>query len=228
MKNRSILSAWQFRIGAGLVLLAALLGMVVHLGNTQPEDQHILTEFIEHRTQGATVFLTAVTNAFSPTGTILMSFALAFGTWIWTKNWTRAVYILSSVAGASIITLVLKQIFQRDRPPLIDQVVREVDFGFPSGHTTGVAALAFSVGVVLTVSMTSRLTRLIVWVVCAAFIPLVAGSRLYLGVHWFTDTIGGACVGVGTALALSLMLRSAGMWPGKAKDRGTGSHASGL
>jgi undecaprenyl-diphosphatase len=217
MKTQRILTSWQFLVGLGLIVLAVLMGVIVHSGVTQAEDQLVLLEFMEHRSTRATTIMAAVTNAFSPLGTILISVVLAAAAWLWSKNWTRAAYVLGSVAGASLITIILKQLFQRSRPPLLDQLVREVDFGFPSGHTTGIAALAFSVGVVVSMSVTSRLGRVIIWVVAAGFIPLVAGSRLYLGVHWFTDTIAGACVGVGTALALSVMLRSAGRWPRRAR-----------
>ena len=69
------------------------------------------------------------------------------------------------------------------------------DFGsFPSGHVANAATIAVTIGVIVPIVW--------VWIAGAAYTVLMALSRTYLGVHWFTDTVGGLLVGAGVALLL--------------------------
>ena len=73
-------------------------------------------------------------------------------------------------------------------------------FSFPSGHTTS----SFACATVIAVMSTSR--RAGVAAVC--FAVLVAFSRLYLGVHWPTDILGGIVIGVLSGLLVTWVWRA--------------------
>ena len=75
---------------------------------------------------------------------------------------------------------------------------------FPSGHVTSVAALATAL-VVLLVRVPRR-PRLVL--ACSAFLMMsvVAMGVIGAGMHHFSDTVGGAAVGIGTVLATALIL----------------------
>src|SRR5205085_11764324 len=60
---------------------------------------------------------------------------------------------------------------------------------FPSGHTATACALAFIIG------MRRRRWAALVWALAAA----VAFSRIYLGLHWPTDVLGAAAIGIGSS-----------------------------
>jgi membrane-associated phospholipid phosphatase len=60
-------------------------------------------------------------------------------------------------------------------------------FGFPSGHT----ALAFAVAAVLHPLLPPR-ARWVVWLLAGA----VGLARMYVGVHWPMDVVGGAALGL--------------------------------
>lgn len=75
---------------------------------------------------------------------------------------------------------------------------------FPSGHSTQAAAAYTAIAVLLAQRVGTRAHRALVYsaaVLCAA---LVGVSRLYLGVHWFTDVSASWLLGVGWALTVQV------------------------
>ena len=106
-----------------------------------------------------------------------------------------AALLAISIPAAAVIT-------ERLLKPLIGGT--SWGYPFPSGHVTGVVALATALTVLI--ARAPRPLRLVL--ALTAF--LIAGS-VALGVigaqmHHFSDTIGGAAVGIGTVLAVALIL----------------------
>lgn len=198
--------------GIALIGLAVLLGVLVHGGFLRSGDAAMLDEFVENREPIFTTGLTFVTNLFSPLGTIVISLIVAVVAGLWSQRWRFALFVALSVGLSAALTAGLKILFQRDRPPELTRLVTETNFSFPSGHSTGIASLALATAWILTLLLRQRTSRNVIWLVAAvwtvaaALIPLVAGSRLYLGVHWFTDITAGIMIGLSTTLILTLML----------------------
>ncbi|QIN81281.1 phosphatase PAP2 family protein [Rubrobacter tropicus] len=123
-----------------------------------------------------------------------------------------AVLLLVSTAGGIFLTTVLKGVFRRARPEIIDSGYTAGFYSFPSGHAT--VAVGFYGALTLILAYRSRgLAR---WAVVSLGIVLVLSigfSRLYLGVHYPTDVIAGFLaaplwlVSVGTVYVLWLSAR---------------------
>ena len=115
---------------------------------------------------------------------------------IWRRPWLL-VLLLASDFVADGLSLALRQAIGRDRPPLVypepKTLVAVPHTGaFPSGH----ASSAFACATVL--AWASPRLRIPAFVLAAA----IAWSRVYVGVHWPLDVLGGAVLGVLVAIAL--------------------------
>jgi membrane-associated phospholipid phosphatase len=114
-------------------------------------------------------------------------------------------------AWFDVPSLALNQLFQRARPPHHEIAVNL--WAYPWGHSAVAASL------VVVTALLVRRRRL--WIVGALYVISMGFSRMYLNVHWFTDVLGGAAVGLAVGLALwaavgavrSLVLRRGGRNP---------------
>ena len=96
----------------------------------------------------------------------------------------------------------LKAIFIRPRPEEWTRIVEETNYSFPSGHAMSSAALAFAL---IVVTWRTR-WRWPVVVVMALYTMMIGLTRLYLGVHYPTDIIGGWFVSAAWVAIVVLML----------------------
>jgi undecaprenyl-diphosphatase len=103
------------------------------------------------------------------------------------KRWREATFALVSFGGSALLNMGTKQFFARDRPDLWESIVTEESFSFPSGHAMGSMTLAVAV----TMLAWRTRWRWPVTVVAMTFALLVGISRVYLGVHYPSDIIGG-------------------------------------
>ena len=118
--------------------------------------------------------------------------------------------ILCAVAIGFILTnVILKNVIERARPFeninsdfyrwwLGADAVNESGFSFPSGHTT--ATTAFAVAIFLTTNK-----KYSCWILILPI--LMASSRIYLMVHYFSDCVGGLVVGSISALLSYLIIK---------------------
>ena len=105
--------------------------------------------------------------------------------------------VISLVVGLGFVHLI-KSLVPRDRPsnlPWAHPMEAHLHGSFPSGHTT----VAFCVATTL-ILLTRGTPHRWMGVVAAMCAPFVGLSRIYRGVHWPTDVLGGACLGIAGAL----------------------------
>lgn len=133
--------------------------------------------------------ITHLGGAFVVTGIFLAAaYVLSRG-----RPWAHALGLIIALGGSVLSAEVLKSALQFERPDTVLWAVKAFDYGFPSMH----AAAAMALYGYLAWYVYERAPR---WKVpaflCAATIILAVGfTRMYLGIHWPIDVIGGFLLG---------------------------------
>lgn len=154
-------------------------------------DRQITTWFRAHATPEVTRWMLLVTHAHGTLGVSLMGVALALY-----FSWRRARYWLLTLAvvlpGGMLLNVVLKQIFRRDRPSLDDPLLTLLTYSFPSGHVTG-SALFYGVLAAFCASRAKTwVARMFIFGTACLLVIAVGVTRIYLGVHYFSDVVAAA------------------------------------
>ncbi len=106
--------------------------------------------------------------------------------------------ILIPVAGfLTLVNTALKLAINRPRPSadLVHVLSREQDNGFPSGHAFFAIVILGLLAYFIFINVKNHILRTVALVGLIALIFLVGTSRVYLGVHWPSDVIGGYLIG---------------------------------
>ena len=96
----------------------------------------------------------------------------------------------SVIIGTPIINQILKHFFHRARPDL-HRLIEVGGYSFPSGHAMNAFAVYGIIAFLLWRHIPSRLGRAILILISSGFIFMIGTSRIYLGVHYPSDIIGG-------------------------------------
>lgn len=108
---------------------------------------------------------------------------------IFIKNKKYFYIITSGYAFAGLIVFISKTIIQRPRP-LEALIEIPKSFSFPSGHTLTSIVFYITLWYLLTYKSAKK-TKIITFILTVLIVILIGMSRIYLGVHYFSDVIGG-------------------------------------
>ncbi|MGL4880868.1 MAG: phosphatase PAP2 family protein, partial [Waterburya sp.] len=136
---------------------------------------------------------------FKITTPVIAGMALSF---LWFKRWNYSLYTIMTFLGAITISYTGKIIVHRARPHLWELVYQiGSDYSFPSGH----AMSSMSFALVLIILTWNSSWRWLTLIVGSLFVFSIAWTRLYLGVHYPSDILGGWMIAIAWSMVVLLM-----------------------
>lgn len=191
-----------FLVAGAAVLLVLLVAMgqlvtkVLDDGGLGHADVTIERWFADHRTRDldrATRYATLAAETVTITAlavTAVVGMAL-----VW-RRWREPMMVATAVAGEVTIFLLVTLMVDRKRPPVPHLDEAPPTSSFPSGHVAAAICMYGALALIANGRARSALVRGLLWTL-AFLLPVVVGvSRMYRGMHYPSDVLGGVILGV--------------------------------
>ena len=104
--------------------------------------------------------------------------------------------MLLAVVSGVVVSTVLKNVIGRERPSVGSDLTTVITYSFPSGHSMLSAVAYLALGTMLARTESQRTVRIFFMTVAVLTTLLVGISRVYLGVHYPSDVLGGWTAGL--------------------------------
>jgi membrane-associated phospholipid phosphatase len=176
-------------------LAFAEVGEWVRKGSTQQFDTAVLQWLGAHQTPFLTSFMVEVTPL--GTGAVVLMIVGVAAAFLWhTVHKHSARLLLAATAGNILLNGVLKLFFNRPRPEVFEWQTHAASSSFPSGHAMSATVVYGTVAYLLARLQKHLWARVLTLTAAVIVILLICLTRLYLGVHYPSDVLGGIVVGL--------------------------------
>ena len=180
-------------VGGAAVGIGVLLAMIRTKFGLQSVDVRLARFGAEHATEWSTDFLRHLSELGGTRGVILMALvACAIES---RRGQARAVvmFLTLVVAGQFALSNGIKYLVERARPDF-SRLTGFAGTSFPSGHSTAAAATLAAIALLATRRRSTR-TKTFGAALAAGVAAMVGATRVFLGVHWFSDVVAGLLLG---------------------------------
>ena len=158
-------------------------------------DQAVWRSAQRFRTPGATTFFLVFTTLGTGVGLGLMVLPIAIALAL-RNRWRWAAFLVVTAAGGGLLNHALKEVFARTRPDAAAALWRSTSYAFPSGHAMGSFVVFGALVYLVMRAASSWRVRSAAVALALCLVGVISLSRLYLGVHWFSDIVAGVSAGV--------------------------------
>jgi undecaprenyl-diphosphatase len=170
----------------------------VSSGRTQAFDDAVLRWVGEHRPVSLEPVILEIT--FLGTGSVVMMIVAVSAMFLWlSRHKYSAVLLLVATFGSIALNNLLKMGFGRPRPQIFEWGSHALSSSFPSGHAMSAAVAYGTVAYLAARLQKKHWHRVVTMLAAAILILLIAGTRLYLGVHYPSDVAAGIIIGIAWA-----------------------------
>lgn len=148
--------------------------------------------------------LTEFVKLFTHIGSVLFLGLVVVFMFIFMKQPRAKIISVITLVLAGISCIVMKYIVQRGRPVGFG-LIEEVGYSFPSAHATLTMVVFGFLIYYISKKRFNLILKIVVDILLLALIVLVSLSRVYLGVHFFTDILGAWLLG-GMVFILTIIM----------------------
>jgi undecaprenyl-diphosphatase len=196
-----LLSLWLGGATLAFVLFIRITRELIE-GDVSAIDSSILLAVARKRTPWLTIAAMDVTALGSISLVILFS-VFTLVVLLVVRDRRGALQLLVASAGASVLTIVTKDIIERIRPTEAQHLIVVSGFSYPSGHSVSASALYLTIAIIAGRHVRHSGLRVAIFLTVPVTLIMVGASRVYLGVHYATDVVSGISLGAAWALALA-------------------------
>lgn len=192
--------------GAITTLAFLILALFVKIDFTHgpfPFDRPIQTwAFHLQSSSGLTYFFSHMTNIFGDKGGIIVAVLLALVLYLLFKQKEATIWFAATVVLSLALNTVIKAIIGRERPDIhrLAAFANEAGKSFPSGHSIFATIIFGSIFFICLGKLKNRSSKILLGILCIILIALIMFSRIFVGVHYPSDTIGGFLEGISILL----------------------------
>lgn len=170
-----------------LILITIIWTILVISNSFLLIDNNIYNFVISFKSEKMTTFFKIITSLAS-VKFIIAIFIISLLSII---KYKKGIFFSIIICLDTIVNLIVKRIIGRSRPDKINWLVVEKGYSFPSGHTMIAIAFYGLVIYFITKSNIKKYSKILLSIILSLLILLIGLSRIYLGVHYFSDVIGG-------------------------------------
>jgi len=197
----------MLKSSAAIICLALVIRLTFSItpgGFVQNFDESILKWVETLRTPFWNVMMLDVTALGGLALTVVLGL-LAVIVFILVKDPAAAIHLALTSTGGFFISSWTKSLIARPRPSIIPQLVKAGGFSYPSGHSITSAAIYLTMAILACRHFKTNRSRMALLFLAAVMITLISFSRIYLGVHYPSDTLSGALIGMAWALFMAAL-----------------------
>lgn len=177
------------------VLSAVAFIVISQMIQSTVVEQSIYQQVAKLRSPTLTKMMIDLTSlgSFSVLILLYVSFMLFF---ILLRKYTLAFFITVNTAGGILLPHYLKNFFERARPDMSEHLVDVMTHSFPSGHALSSTSIYIGLAYALSRFTQNKHLYFLIHCLAAFIIAVICFSRVYLGVHYFYDVLGGVLMGL--------------------------------
>ncbi|MDQ6922778.1 MAG: phosphatase PAP2 family protein [Pseudomonadota bacterium] len=187
------------------VFLFLIIAVVVALSPAVTAmDGRIATWLHARATPSVTHVMVAISLLGAPTTLTVVAVAGSL-LLLYRRRYVDAAMLSAVVLGGNSLNFFLKHLIQRGRPVFDDPLFSLPTYSFPSGHAMASTVFYGLLAIYVSVSARQRCAAPVAIGAAVLMVALVSFSRVYLGLHYPSDVMGGLTEGIAW-LALSLVV----------------------
>ena len=126
-------------------------------------------------------------------------------------RWRDVLLVAGGLGLEASVFITANQLVRRERPPVPTVGAEPGTFSFPSGHVAAAIVLSGCLAVLLLPMVRNRVLRVLVWAFPVVVGVSVAFGRVYRGMHFLTDVLVGAALGVAALLVALVAARASSL-----------------
>ncbi|MCZ8516343.1 phosphatase PAP2 family protein [Paenibacillus filicis] len=177
-------------IGIGCAVGFFIIALLISDKRIDAFDAGIISAVGKLESPGLTKVMIFFTTIGAGWPAVLITAGMMMGLYVWVRQRRELILLAAVAVGSAALNTVLKLLFRRARPTL-HRIVEATGYSFPSGHSMAAFTLYGLMVFLLWKHIPSAAGRVAMIILGTFMIFMIGLSRIYLGVHYPSDVLGG-------------------------------------